>query len=216
MTDPLLMPLAEAILADYAPGAVPTWQNSQKTCHVFAGPLSVGRQTITSIRLLGTIDLLEWVVDDFNPLETPLEFSGQIGPVHQASLNNVRAVLPAIQAYLAALGNPPYVLSAHSKGAREAAIACALLKAAGTPPAATRLFECPRPGGDQLATYLRGEDAACTRTWNCHGADVVTLVPFGPGWADPCPLLDLRVPDDLGIADKHRMSGVIAGLSALT
>jgi hypothetical protein len=215
LTDPLLMPLAEAILADYAPGAVPTWQNSEKTCAAFAGQIAVGRQSVTSIRLLGTTDLLEWVVDDFNPLETPAGVSSQIGPVHQASLNNVRGVLPMIQAYLAALGNPPYALCGHSKGGREAAIACALLKAAGTPPAATRLFECPRPGGEQLATYLRGEDVVGTRTWNCHGADVVTLVPFGPGWADPCPLLDLRVPDDLGIAGKHRISGVIAGLSAL-
>lgn len=209
MTDPLLLPLAHAANDTYS-GAAPTFENDTKTCHCF---VSVVNDLIT-FSFKGTSDLAEWA-QDFNPLEAPDDLDPQIGPVHQDSLNNVRAILPLITGMLDGVGKPSCYLVGHSKGGREAPICHALLKALGYKVAAGYFFEPPRAGGPMLRAYLAEQTIVETQTFNVHGSDIVTLVPSGPEWCDLAYLLRLRVPDSYDISAKHVMPGVITGIQAL-
>lgn len=193
--------------ACYVPGAVPTWQNAAKTCHVFRATIA-GRMAIC---FEGTTDTAEWL-EDFNPVEVPY-IEPAIGPVHKPSLDNVRGVLPEITDYLDIMGKPPVLILGHSKGAREGPICHALLKGLGYHVVGGYYFEAPRTGGTALRNYLAREPVTLTQTWNIHGSDIVTLLPdCFDLWVDVRPPIRLRVPDDLGIRDKHVMTGVLAGL----
>ena len=210
MTDALLGPMATLMASVYDPSRRSTWQNADKTCHVYLAYLG----NVPTFAFEGTTDLAEWM-QDFNPVECPDTLAPQIGCVHQASLNNVLAVLPSITAFLDAQGKPACYVTGHSKGAREAPICHALLKAAGYHVTAGYYFEGPRAGGNELRDYLASEIIVATQTWNVHGSDIVTLVPDGPGWSDLRMRTRLEVPDSYGIRDKHVMSGVLAGIAGL-
>jgi len=205
--DALLLPLAKAMNAAYS--TPPTWENSDRTAHVVQ--TTVGG--VLTFCWLGTMDLSEWINDDFNPT---MEMDHGIGMVHQPSLKNVEAILPNIQKFLEVHGFPPYYMAGHSKGAREAALATAAMLQADNPPAATRLYECPRVGGSGLACYLATENIIGTRTYNAHGDDPITWLPIGFGWEDCCFMQRFAVPDDYDLASKHRMAGVIAGITGVS
>ena len=208
MIDKYLLPLAQAQNATYSTSAPPEYENFSKTAHVFHRVVCGMNAFIWE----GTIDLAEWL-QDFNPLEVPDEYDPQIGLVHQPSLDNCRDIVPLLLDKLQSLGWPPFLVCGHSKGAREAPICHALMKAKGHPPLATRLFEPPRPGGRLLAEYIGGDDVRATQTWNVHGTDIFTLVPDGdPLWCPAVTPLRYRVQDSYGIAEKHRMPGVIVGI----
>lgn len=204
MIDSLLLPLAVEMNVAYS--TVPTWQNASRTAHVVQAVIG----GINAFLWLGTEDLEEWILDDFNPL---IEASPNIGWVHQPSLENVQEILPFIVAKLTDLGWPPYYFVGHSKGAREAPIAHALMKEAGHPPLASRIYEPPRTGHAMLATYLATENILGTRMTNIHGDDQITWVPIGLGWEDCCRVVAFRVPDTYGLRAKHVMTGVIVGLT---
>ena len=205
--DQLLLDLAQPMNAAY--NQTPTFQNSSKTAHVVHTVVN----NMNAFLWLGTEDWQEWVFDDFNPVAVP---SPDIGWVHQPSLDNVSEIMPQIEVLLSGLGWPPFLVAGHSKGAREAPIFHALMKEAGHSPLASRLYEPPRAGGSALADYLATENIIGTQTQNAHGADIVTLVPYGFGWENCCRLIELGVPDTFGIRDKHVMSpGVLTGLGLL-
>ncbi len=193
----------------YVDGAVSDWQNAGRTCHVFLKMVC----GVPTFAFEGTIDFAEWM-EDLNLL---LELDTvPIGPVHADSLNNVLGVLPAITGYIDSLGKPPIRLIGHSKGAREAPIAQAHLKAMGYSVLSGVYFEAPRVGGPKLRAYLADQFVIQTQTWNSSGPDIVTLVPdFLELWEDVVVPMRLRVPDNLGIRPKHIMSGVARGLAPL-
>lgn len=209
MADPLLMPMANAMVFAYDDNNKPTWENPSKTCHVYHQVVN----GINTFAFEGTTDFAEWM-QDFNPLTEATAYP-QIGPVHQDSLENVLAVLPFITAKLDELGKPPCYVLGHSKGAREGPILHALLKALGYTVLAGYYFEPPKAGGDMLVAWLVDQVIITTQTYNASGSDIVTLVPDGLGWSNVRPFLRLQVPDNFGIRDKHVISGVIAGIKAL-
>lgn len=212
MIDRITRLLVQPALECYKVGSVPRWQNAAKTCHVFASLVSAeGAGPVNVVTFEGTTDFAEWL-EDFNPLEETNLLEPQIGPVHGPSLANVREVGPGIFGWLKGLGWPPYYVVGHSKGAREAPLLHAMFKFMGHAPLATRLFEPPRVGGVKLARYLATDDVGGTQTFNCHGSDIVTLVPDGPEWDDCVPLARVKVPDYFDIAAKHRMPGVAWGV----
>jgi hypothetical protein len=205
--DPLLLALAQAEAMTYAPNAVPTWTDTSATWQVFHTVVN----GINTFCWEGTMDFAEWL-EDFNPLE---EASKDIGLVHKPSLDNVRAVLPLITATLDGLGKPPCYLVGHSKGAREAPIAHAMLKEGGYRVLAGYYYEPPRAGGTMLREYLADQTIVATQTYNSSGSDIVTLVPEGSNWVDIRPLLRLKVSDGLSIRGKHIISGVLEGIANL-
>jgi hypothetical protein len=212
IADPLLLPLAEAALACYAAGAVPTWQNAATTVHVFQS--TVGG--LPCFAFEGTVDLAEWVID-FDAVETWVTNHPQIGIVHTGLLQTSQAAVDGfILPTLVALGYPKFYVTGHSKGAGEAILATALLKAGSCPPLAVRAFEPPRVGGSTLRDYLADIDGAWTRTSNAEGWDIVTSVPFGPTWDHPWDVrrVLLTVPDAYDIPTKHRMPAVLAAIQA--
>lgn len=209
--DRVTLPLAEAAAACYAPGAVPTWQSSLRLVHVFH---SVVLDT-NCFAFEGTTDWQEWVVDFF-AVQVPVFDHMLLGPVHAGFLLNVESILGDIIAKLSGLGWPPFYLAGHSKGAGEAILCHALLKAIGHPPLATRVFEPPRVGGTQLKSFLAGDDLIWTQTWNAEGSDLVTLVPDGLTWCHDGQVLRLQVPDTYGLAEKHRIPAVLEALSKVT
>jgi hypothetical protein len=208
MIDSVTTLLSVPALACYGSGAVATWENPNKTCHVYLSTIDYS----PVFMFKGTEDAQEWQ-QDFNPFIEPDADDPDIGSVHAPSLLNVKAVMPAIIAHMTALNWVPFYLCGHSKGAREAPIAHALLKHIGHPPLATRLYEPPRPGGIKLADYLATENIIGTQTYNESGVDIVTVVPAGFGWEPACHIIRLQVPNTYGIKAKHVMTGVIAGLS---
>jgi len=207
--DPLLLPIAQAMLACYAADAVPAWQNNDRTCHLFRAEVG----DATALLFEGTLpDAEEWL-EDLDPTE---ETVPDVGPVHRTSLRHAREALPfALDAVRALPPGRPFVLGGHSKGAREAPLLGALLRPYGLTPLGTYLFEPPRVGGPRLYSYLLRDYVVATQTHNGCGDDIFTHLPAGFGWT-PCyradHLVRLRVPDALGVRDKHIMSGVVAGL----
>jgi hypothetical protein len=212
MTPQTILALAQFQNACYVDAAVPTWENPEKTCHVFFGLV----ENHPTICFEGTIDLKEWVLDDFNPLESADDLA-PVGFVHQPSLHNVRGVWVAVVQKMTSLNWPSFYVVGHSKGAREAALFAVACIAIGHPPMDLVLFEPPRIGGRQLRDYLARAETGlfATQTWNSHGIDILTLIPWGFGWEDAIPLTSLQVPDTYGLVIKHKMQGVIAGLNNL-
>ena len=205
--DRITLPLAEAAAACYAPGATPTWQSEFRLVHVFH---SVVLDT-NCFAFEGTTDLAEWAVDFF-ALQVPVFDHPILGAVHAGFLLDVEAVIGNIIAKMSSLGWPPFYVTGHSKGAGEAILCHALLKALGHPPLATRAFEPPRVGSEKLKAFLADDDLIWTQTWNADGADLVTLVPDGPTWCHDGTRLRLEVPDAYGIAEKHRIPAVLEAL----
>ena len=202
-----------AAAATYDATAIPAFQDDMKTVHVFRSIID----DIPCFSWEGTSSFWEWMLD-FLAFRDPFTHA-VYGPVHFGLMRDVMAVKAMILADLNSLGNPPYILSGHSKGAGEAILAHAEMKSLGYPPLATRAFETPRVGTKALWDYLAGEDIQWTATHNRHGTDLVTLVPddivpmplLSP-WMPGPNRLELIVPDTLDIPSKHRIAAVVAAL----
>jgi hypothetical protein len=212
MIDPYLLPLAEASAAYITPD-VPWFQNVNGTCQVY---FSVVLDHPT-FAFGGTRTFNEWIVDFMAP-DVPFFQHRSFGPIHLGFWNDIQSSVAAIQAKLASIGNPSFLLAGHSKGAGEVLLAHAALKLAGFPPLATRSYEPPCVGTDELyAGILANDDIAWSQTFNATGSDIVTQVPWWPEWIQP-PLPHIRnrlaVPDDYGLAEKHEIPAVLAAIKA--
>lgn len=209
--DPLLLPLAQAAAACYAPGVVYSWETPRKLVHVLASQVN----GVLTFAFAGTLSFNEWLIDFLVAQEPDFEHD-QLGWVHAGFLQDAQAAVDAyIAPTLAAAGWPAFYLAAHSKGSGEAVLAHGILKAMGHPPAATRAFEAPRCGGATLTAYLADQNVVWTQTFNAEGDDIVTKVPFGPTWEHCGAPVRLRVPDDLDLAQKHRTPAVLAAIGGL-
>ncbi len=222
MSDPFLLPLCLAAARCYDSAIQPTFQNAERLVHIYQSVVtipSIGE--INDFSFEGTSSFEEWIVDFVcGPIESTQH--PQAGPVHAGYLLDVQSVIGDIAHAIGALGNPPFTISGHSKGAGEAIICTMLLKGAGLPPLATRAYEPPRVGGPQLNAYLANDDIGWTRTTNKNGSDLVTLVPAGPislippgAWLHTGKMTLLTVPDSYGVAEKHRIPAVLAALQAV-
>lgn len=221
MIDQFLLPLCRAAAACYDPAVAPTFQNAEKLVHVYQSVVTIpdGGLRFCCFAFEGTTDWEEWIVD-FVAGPVPYEQHPDAGMVHAGYLLNVQSVLADIQGAISALGDPPFVICGHSKGAGEAIICHMLLRASGMTPLATRAYEPPRVGGPKLSAYLAGDDVGWTRTTNRWGSDLVTLVPAGPvglegEWEHQGTKTMLTVPDGCGIAEKHKIPSVLAAIQAL-
>ena len=159
----------------------------------------------------------EWLIDaDGHPVPSPDE---AYGFVHHGFLQDVLSVADPICDYLSGLGWPRYLLTGHSKGASEATGMHAEMMRRGHGPVATRAFEPARFGGRKFRDYLRTEDYRWTRTWNVHGPDLVTTVPWGmqgpslDSWSHVNDPIMLQVPDGYDLPTKHRIAAVLEALS---
>lgn len=211
MTDlALALALANACAETYVNGAKPTFEDENKTVHVFLSTVN-GKPCFA---FEGTQSFAEWVID-FIAVEIPVFAHPQLGTVHAGLWRSAEIMGPKIQQWLAAKGWPEFYVTGHSKGGGEAILTTAWLGVIGNAPLATWAFEPPRVGGDDLAKFLRTVDLSWTETFNSHGKDLVTQVPFGPTWKHEGPPLVLAVGDELEIPDKHRIPAVIAALTQM-
>lgn len=207
MTDPFLIPLVRAAARTYAPGTMPWFHNRAGTCQVYKSVV-LGHPAYT---FGATRTFREWMVD-FLALDVPTFAHSTAGPIHLGFWLDTIDAIDAINADLAALGRPSFLLGGHSKGAAEAVIAHLELKARGHAPLATRCYEPPMVGTRLLTDYLAGDDLAWTQTHNRAGDDIVTLVPDWPEWEHQGPCARLLVPNGDGIAEKHGIAAVLAGV----
>ena len=188
---------------------MPTFKNALDTCHSFQSVVD----GINCFAFEGTWDWQVWITDfSAAPIITHPEF----GPVHAGYFLTLIPVVDDIEARIRALGCPPFYLTGHSAGAGEAILAAAQLKYRGLKPLAVRAFEPPVVGSSILWDYLSDVDFSWTQTKNDCGADLVTLVPFGPPWSPAPNKIALTVPNSDDLAAKHRMPAVIAALSELS
>lgn len=220
MTADLTLRLAEAAAGTYLPSAVQQWHGRDNRVHVYLSLID-GVHVISHEGTTDWVDrssLPEWLIDfDATPVLSP---GGAYGYVHRGMLLDVLSVVDDIEAYLAGLGWPPYMLSGHSKGGGEVTVEAAELKHRGHPPLAVRAYEPPQVGGFALRDYLSDIDFAWTCTVNAAGRDLVTRVPEGLQLPHLCdwshindPIL-LTVADDMDIATKHKIPAVLAALAA--
>jgi hypothetical protein len=200
--------LAEAAAGTYTCAEPAQWHDAVDVVHVWLSMID----GVHCLAWEGTHTWEEWIVD-FMALEVPFFADEVLGPVHLGMMRDVMAVIDPIYTYLASIGLPPYLNCGHSKGAGEAILFHAAMKARGYPPLATRAFEPPQVGGHVLRDYLSGEDIVWTATTNVHGRDLVVQVPFGPTWSHTSDPLLLTVPDSLDIPSKHMMASVLAALA---
>lgn len=209
MTDPLLLPFAQASSACYVAGAAPTFKNAFDTCHCF-------QSTVNGVVTFAFEGSWDWEVWLTNFAAVPIITHPRFGPVHSGYLLTIIPVLDQIEAKLRSMGGPPFYLTGHSAGAGEAILAAAQLKYRGLRPEAVRAFEPPVVGSETLWTYLADCNLAWTQTRNDDGSDIVTLVPFGPPWCQAPNKVVLPVPDTLGVVEKHKIPAVLAAISAGT
>lgn len=206
---PLDLALARACAATYDSSVHPEWQDKERLVHVYLSEVD-GKPCIA---WEGTHNIKEWIID-FIAVEIPIFEHTSAGLLHAGFARDVLTVLGQITAYLEGLGWPPYYNAGHSKGGGECTIFHAFMKEIGHPPLATRAYEPPRVGSDVLRRYVAEDDYASTATRNTHGRDFVTMVPFGPSWIDTRDHVALIVPDDLDLADKHRIPAVLAAIES--
>jgi lipase (class 3) len=213
--------LAAACAGTYALGAVPQWQSRDQRVHVYLSQIDgihvIAHEGTTSWD--NRTSLPEWLIDfDATPVLSP---NSAYGHVHQGMMEDVLSIVDQIDAYLAGLGYPPYLLTGHSKGAGEVTLEHAEMKRRGHPPLATRAFEPPQVGGHALRDYLSDQDYAWTCTVNAQGKDLVTRVPEGlqlpflTDWSHIQDPIMLVVPDTYDVATKHRIPAVQEALAAL-
>ena len=189
---------------------MPQWRGSPDTGFVYLSMIG----GVHCLAAEGTHDLEEWL-QDFMCAEVEVFDHPKLGPVHMGIWSDVARLLLPIAGYLQGLGWPPYDVTGHSKGAGWALLFHAAMKDLGHPPRRTIAFESPRVGTSVLRDYLNAERICQTCTFNEHGKDIVTQVPWGDGYCDVREPLILDVPDDLDIAGKHRIPAVIAALEAM-
>lgn len=203
---------ADQCYACYVYGAVASFENSSKTCHVFL----VQRGTMREFSFAGTEDFEEWLVDFAAVPEVQSGFE-HLGPIHTGFWINIASSVQWIVNELKKdeLQTPFYYLYGHSKGAGEVILAAAWLKHLGFPPALVIAFEPPKVGHEALLEYLSDVEIYYTVTSNTHGQDLVTMVPPSFGWVHCGQRIDLMAPDNFGAASKHKMVGVFAGLEQL-
>jgi hypothetical protein len=203
MFDALTVALVTEACATYAVGAMPDFQNASKTCHVYHSKVN----DVDCFAFEGTQSFNEWLVDFL-----AIGFEGYCHPVygevHLGFHCDIQEAVNWIVDVLDGLGNPPYYLCGHSKGAGEAILAHAQLKSINRPPLATRAYESPRVGKAALAAYLQQDDIQLTQTFNKFGSDLITLVPTEFNWLAVRLPLRLQVPDELTVAQKHLIPAV--------
>ena len=221
MTDiPHVRLFADVAASTYAADAVPAFQDDVRTVHVYTSKIN----DMTCFAFEGTTTFWEWLID-FMAFKIPFRHVA-CGPVHLGLMRDVMSVKRQIVAFLDAEGNPPYLVTGHSKGAGEAILFHAEMKSMGYPPLYTWAFEPPRVGTHLLRDYLADEPIGWTATHNYHGTDIVTRVPsddpliplpdvFLP-WREIDNGTELIVPDDLDIPTKHRILAVLAALPPIT
>lgn len=211
MMDALLFPLANAAGACYVEPPAPTFENELKSCHVYESTVN-GHPCFA---FEGTTDIQEWIID-FLAIQVPVLQHPVLGWVHMGFWEDIGPCVDDIENRLHELGNPPFYITGHSKGAGEAILCHAALKVRGLTPLATRAYEPPSVGGPVLAQFLAGDDLMWTQTFNREGPDIVTLVPGGPTWSHDGQCQRLVVPDNYDVATKHRIPGVMTGLINLS
>lgn len=212
MTDALLLPMALASMACYTDNVQFAWEGEDKTSHL----LHTTVNGIDAFVFAGTMDLTEWGLDIF-AVPVPIPGVPQVGDLHAGfAIGTYTCIQQYILPIIKSLGITEFYIGGHSKGAGQGGQAHGILKALGHPPTATRLYEPPLFGGQNIANLMTGDDVIWTETFNCHGTDIVTQVPVGPSWKRSCLPIRLQVPDDADIAVKHKMDAVHNAIVKLT
>jgi hypothetical protein len=201
-----LQTYAEAVNACYESTAAPYWQDDDKLTHVFIAEIDA----VPCFIFKGTIDWQEWVFRDFDAVPVPVTNHPTLGFLHAGFARGALSFLPVALKFITDNSLPAFDISGHSKGAGEGEALAGLLKDAGYAPRKVRLFEPPMVGMPELRSALADLDIVGTQTFNDDGNDLVTEVP--PLFVQPVDLLRLKVPNDLSLADKHRMPAVIEAL----
>jgi len=207
------LPFALACANTYDANNKPKFENLLKTVHIFESEID----GILTFAWEGTSDKLEWFID-FLAIDVRDFVHPELGPIHFGFWTDLLSIMPILKEYLEHKGWPEFYNTGHSKGAAEAILFHAMMKADGHAPKATYAFEPPRVGTQQLLDYLKDEPIFWTKTVNIHGPDKVCTVPFhikGFDYLDlPNPLV-LTVPDAYDIATKHRIPAVIEAINKL-
>jgi hypothetical protein len=206
-----LIPYARACEATYDPAAIRFAEDPARLTHLYLSEIDGA----PCFAFEGTSDPEEWLWRDFLVIGVGTFEHPAYGPIHDGIAKGAIGILPAITDYLAAGGWPPFALAGHSKGAGEAIIAAAELKRIGRAPRFFAAFEAPHVGGPALRAWLADVAGAETATFNAHGRDLVTMVPWATPalrWESAKDRIALPVPDDLGMADKHRIPAVLGAL----
>jgi hypothetical protein len=211
--DPLLIPLGQASFACYD-NTPPTWSADSHVYLTFAKGLPGIPDGTPIFAYEGTASGMDWLVN-FTAIPYDIHDHPEVGPVHLGWRNSVLSTLPHLVDWLAAHGWPQFVLTGHSKGAAEAALAATEFLLMGRPPLAVRLYEPPKVGTIVLTDKLRLLNLRWTQTSNKWGVDRITLVPEFDPWTHLDNRVDLIVPDSLDLAAKHRMPAVLDAMQRL-
>ena len=176
---------------------------------------------VVVIILPGTQDKEQWE-DDFNALPRATNHP-VFGRIHAGFWSGIEAFCDALVPALPP--GMPIVVIGHSLGGAEAPLVAAQLMAMGFEIARLVCFAPPRPGMQELATYLAAVPKALYRTVGsaAPGRDLVCEVPFYvPAVAPYChvgTLTDLWVtpfPDDPWLVFKYHHCQLYAGALAAT
>lgn len=209
-----LVPYAELCVASYLPDIRPFTEDADKLTHVFISQIE-GRPCFT---YEGTHDIEEWLWRDFLVLGMTTFEHAEFGTLHDGIAKGALGTVDAIAGYLSEQGWPAFDLVGHSKGAGECLVAAAELKRRGHAPHFFASFEAPHVGTGKLRDYMADINGIETATYNSHGRDLVTCVPWSTpiiGWGSMKDRIQLAVPDTYDLATKHRIPAVLAAVRSL-